>query len=449
MSQVQTVISFVKTLLTLKNCVPMFRKFLIFANLIALLTACALPFTQDKTVVNAMERYEEAYFRIVGKPDNWAEERDTMASALQRINARYVDEVDTEALVDEAIRGLEKKPDPDITATTRAMNAVMASLDKNSGYMSPQAYKRYQENLDGRFVGFGFRIEMRGDELTVVTPLKGSSAEKAGILPDDVITHLNGEALKGYSFPEAISKLRGPEGSHAVLTIKRAGVETPIKLGLERRAVELEVVDYKVDGDVGYIRIHSFNRKTIDAVDDALDHFDRRLGSRLCGIILDMRNNPGGLVTAAVDVADQFLEDGNIFSAINRGKSFSEEDADSGDRIGGRPIMVMLNKGSASAAEIVAGALQNQNRARIFGQQSYGKGTMQTLYDLDNGGGLRLTTGRFTAGGGVSFNGIGLTPDIPDTSIEGENDLAPVARAGNALACTLSVQTAAAANAQQ
>ncbi len=426
----------------------MLRKILIFANVVLLLTACALPFTKDRTVVNAMERYEAAYLDIVGKTENWPEERDTIANALQRIHSRYVDSVEVDTLIDEAIKGLQKQSENGDEPTTRALNAVMASLDKNSGYMSPQAYKRYQENLDGRFVGFGFRIEMRGDELTVVTPLKGSSAEKAGILPEDVISHLNGEPLAGYSFPEAIAKLRGPEGSHAVLTIKRAGVETPIKLGLERRAVELEVVDYKVDGDVGYIRIHSFNRKTVDAVDEALDHFDRQLGSRLCGVILDMRNNPGGLVTAAVDIADQFLDEGNIFAAINRGKSFSTEDADSGDRIAGRPIMIMLNKGSASAAEIVAGALQNQHRARIFGQQSYGKGTMQTLYDLDNGGGLRLTTGRFTAGGGASFNGTGLTPDITDAVSDSESELAPIARAGKALACTLSVQTAAAENAR-
>lgn len=422
----------------------MFRKLLIIANIFMLLTACALPFSGDSDVDAVLDRYELAYVDIVGNAGATSDDLDAMEEALTRIKNRYVDEVNLEDLLVEAIKGLNDKENSDQPPTTRALNTMLASLDPYSGYMDPESYKRYQRNLNGRFVGFGFRIEMRDKKLTVVTPLKGSSAEEAGILPNDVITHLNNESLSKYNFPDAIAKMRGPEGSHAVLTIQREGVETPIKLGLERRALDLTAVEYHVDGDVGYIRIHSFNRKTTDRVEDALDHFDKKLGNNLCGIILDMRNNPGGLVTSAVSVADQFLEEGNIFAAVNRGKSFSDEDAETGDRINGRPIMIMLNKGSASAAEIVAGALQNQNRARIFGEQSYGKGTMQTLYDLDNGGGIRLTTGRFTAGGGASFNGTGLTPDILDSAKEGENELASLARAGDALNCTVSVQTAAA-----
>jgi len=440
-------ISFVKTLLTLNNCHLMFRRILVFLNAVAFLTACALPFTKDEAVVSALDRYENAYFSLIGEPDNWDEKRETMETALYRLNLQYVDKVDTDALVDEAIKGLKDKESGG-TPTERALRAMTASLDKNTSYLSPTDYERYQSNLDGKFDGFGFKIEMRGDDLTVITPLEGSPALKAGIQPDDVITHLNDEALKGYSFQEAIAKLRGPRGSHAVLTIKRPGVETPIKLGLTRQPINLTVVDYKVDGDVGYIRIYSFNKRTADRVDEALDHFDSKLGSGLCGVILDMRNNPGGLVTAAVDVADRFLNSGNIFSAINRGRSFSSEEATNGDRLEGRPIMIMLNKGSASASEIVAGALQNQKRARIIGQRSYGKGTMQTLYDLENGGGIKMTTGRFTAGGGASFNGTGLTPDIEETANKEEPKLAAVARAGEALNCTLSVQTASSQHAQ-
>ncbi|MFT6558053.1 S41 family peptidase [Sneathiella sp.] len=426
----------------------MLKKPLAFLSLVLFLAACALPSSEDKAIISALDRYEKAYFQIIGKSDNWPEERDTISTALQRINLQYVDAVDTDILIDEAINGLQDTNSSIESPTERALTALTAALDKNSGYMTPAAYKRYQENLDGHFTGFGFRIEMRDNRITVITPLEGSSAKEAGILPDDVITHLNGEDLSKYSFQEAIAKMRGPEGSHAVLTIERPGVDTPIKLGLVRRPIDITVVEYKVDGTVGYIRIHTFNRKTADKVDEALTHFSEKLGTKLCGVILDMRNNPGGLVNAAVDVADQFLEEGNIFAAINRGRSFSTENAHAGDRINGRPILVMLNKGSASAAEIVAGALQSQDRAKIFGQTSYGKGTMQTLYDLDNGGGLRLTTGRFTAGGGISFNGTGLNPDIPDDVVKGESTLAPIARAGKALACAVSVQTAAAMNAQ-
>ncbi|MBL4906558.1 MAG: S41 family peptidase [Sneathiella sp.] len=422
----------------------MLKKSLIFAVSFLLLTACALPFTMDRAIESALDRYEQAYIATLENTENLSEDRETMESALKRIKNRYVDEVNLDDLVGEAIKGLQNKENTEQPATSRAMNKMLASLDPYSGYMDPASYARYQQNLDGRFVGFGFRIEMRNKKLTVIAPLKGSSAEEAGILPNDIITHLDGEPLAKYSFPDAIAKLRGPQGSRAVLTILRPDVDTPIKLGLVRRALDLVSVEYKVDGDVGYIRIHSFNRKTGDSVEEALNHFDEKLGGNLCGVILDMRNNPGGLVTAAVRVADQFLNTGNIFSAMNRGKSFSDEDAKKGDRLNGRPILIMLNNGSASSAEIVAGALQFQKRARVFGQQSYGKGTMQTLYDLDNGGGMRLTTGRFTAGGGVSFNGSGLTPDILDTVKKGENALAPVARAGEALNCTVSVQTAAA-----
>lgn len=422
----------------------MFRKILIFAVTIALLTACALPFAKNRAVDSALDRYEQAYIDILGNEERLAEQRDVMEGALQYVNRRYVDEIDLNILIDEAIKSLADAEDSEQSPTDLALNAILTSLDPYSGYMDPAAYARYQHNLDGQFVGFGFRIEMREKLLTVISPLKGSSAEEAGILPNDILTHLNDEPLGKYSFPDAIAKLRGPEGSHAVLTIRRSGVDTPIKLGLVRRALNLTAVEYKVDGDVGYIRIHSFNRRTGKIVKEALDHFDGKLGDNLCGVILDMRNNPGGLVTAAVTVADQFMEKGNIFAAVNRGRSFSDEEASRGDRINGRPLLVMLNKGSASASEIVAGALQTQNRAQIFGQQSYGKGTMQTLYDLENGGGMRLTTGRFTTGGAASFNGTGLTPDILDDARDGENTLAPIARAGSALNCTLSVQTAAA-----
>jgi len=423
----------------------MFRKTLIIANVFMLLTACTLPFAKDRDIEGALDRFEQAYVEKYGKIDQVEVDRQILSEALVRVKNRYVDEIDPGKLVDEAVKGLKNESDSKEKPITLALNSMMSSLDSYSAYMSPESYKRYQDNLDGRFVGFGVRIEMRDGNLIVITPIKGSPAEKAGIQSKDIITHLDGTPLAGRTLIEAVTFLRGPEGSLAVLTIRRENVTTPIKLSLKRKAVDVAQVEYRVDGDVGYIRIPSFNRKTAGSVNDALNHFNDNLGNSLCGVIIDMRNNPGGLVTSAVRVADQFLEKGNIFAAENRGKKFSAEDAEAGDHINGRPIMIMLNKGSASAAEIVAGALQNQHRAQIFGEQSYGKGTMQTLYNLDNGGGLRFTTGRFTAGGGASFNGTGLIPNIKDKAVENENELAPIARAGRALACNLSVQTAAAA----
>ncbi|GLQ05330.1 S41 family peptidase [Sneathiella chinensis] len=423
------------------------RKLLITANLLALLTACALPFVSDEAVTNAVDRYEAAYLNVIGPSDTLNRDVDTLEDALITINARYVDEVNLDDLVDEAIRGLRNTSDS-TPPTTRALNALLASLDKFSGYMPPETYSRYQQSLDGDFIGFGVRIEMRDDELTVLSPIAGSAAEEAGILSGDVITHQDGDPLSGLSLHDAVSKLRGPEGSSSVLTIQRDGEDTPLKLTVTRRRVELHSVEYKADGDIGYIRILSFNRKTGDEVEDALKAINRDLGGRFCGVILDLRNNPGGLVSSAIDVADQFLDQGHILKAMNRGNSFTEERAARGDSVHGLPMIIMINQGSASAAEIVAGALQSNGRARLFGEKSYGKGSMQTLFDLENGGGLRLTTGRFTVGRDLSFNHIGLTPDIRDADTGQEQLLAPIGRASRTMMCNPSLETAAAAHAQ-
>lgn len=423
----------------------MLRRILIVANAVLLLTACTLPFAKDRTVEGALDRFEKSYNSQVGNLEFSNDDRDVLSEVLMRMKSRYVDEVDPDTLVDIALTELEKNPNKAQQPLTTTLNAMLVSLDPYSGYMSPEAYKRYQNSLEGRFVGFGVRIEMREGLLTVVMPIKGSPAAKAGVLADDVISHLDDTPLKGLSLIEAVELLRGPTGSRAVLTIVRANVRTPLQLSLQRSPVDIEPVEFRIDGDVGYIRIQTFNRKTADSVDEALETFEAKLGSSLCGVILDMRNNPGGLVTSAVDVADQFLEEGTIFAAENRGHAFAKEEAVPGDRIDGRPIIVLVNKGSASAAEIVAGALQGLTRAQIMGETSYGKGTMQTLFNLDNGGGLRLTTGRFTAGGKASFNGIGITPDINDPTIPDENELAPIARAGTAMNCHMSVQTATSA----
>jgi carboxyl-terminal processing protease len=424
----------------------MFRKTLIATNVVMLVTACSLPFAKDRDIQGALDHFETAYAEKYGNTDQAEEARDLFGDVLARINSQYVDTVEPDKLVDAAISSFdapETEGNKDEEPVALAITAMMASLDKYSAYMDPSSYKRYQNSLDGKFEGFGFRIEMRGELLTVIAPLKGSAAEEAGIQANDVITHINDQPLKGHNLIEAVTILRGPTGTRAVLTIMRPEVDTPLKLSVQRRAIDVEAVEYRIDGDVGYLKISTFNKNTAGDVNEALAYFDDKLGSRLCGVILDMRNNPGGLVSSAVEVTDQFLENGNIFSAINRGKSFSKEDAESGDRIDGRPIMVMLNKSSASAAEIVAGALKYTNRAQVIGQKSFGKGTMQTLYNLDNGGGIRLTTGRFTVGGGASFNGLGIVPDIVDKVTDEEPELASIARAGNAMSCTLSVRTAA------
>lgn len=424
------------------------RRLLIIANILVGLTACAIPFTQDRAVDAAVSRYETAYSAVTGNSREAERNSETISEILGRVHRRYVDIVDVEQMVDLAITEMKNTPkgerqEPELS--TRTIKAMLSSLDKYTGYMSPAEYGAYQQSLKGNFVGFGVRIRMKDGYLTVIKPLKGSPAKKAGILKDDRITHIDGASLKGFKLAEAVSKIRGPEGSTATLTIARAGESLPIDFTLKRKRVEIAAVEHRIDGDIGYIRIHTFNKKTADGVETALNVIDRKLGSNLCGVILDMRNNPGGLVSAAVSVASDFMDGGNILDVRYRGESAWEREAQSGDRINGRPMLVLLNHGSASSAEIVAGALQNSHRAMLFGEQSFGKGVMQTLIDLDNGGGLRVTTGRFTAGGGASFNGSGLTPDILDVQVKGEDDLAQVGRAAQALKCNPSVTTAAAA----
>lgn len=424
------------------------RRLLIIANVLVGLTACAIPFTQDRAVGDAVSRYKIAYSTVADNSTGAEQYNETISEILGRVHRRYVDTVDLDRMVDLAIAEMKNIPtgerqEPELT--NRAINAMLSSLDKYTGYMTPKEYATYQRSLRGNFVGFGIRISMKNGYLTVVKPLKGSPAKRAGILQGDQITHIDGVSLKGLGLSEAVSRIRGPEGSSATLTILRGGESLPIDFTLKRKRVEVAAVEHRIDGDIGYIRIHAFNKKTANGVENALDVIDRKLGNNLCGVILDMRNNPGGLVSAAVSVASDFMDGGNILDVRYRGESAWEREAQSGDRINGRPMLVLVNNASASSSEIVAGALQNSQRAKLFGEQSYGKGVMQTLIDLDNGGGLRVTTGRFTAGGGASFNGTGLKPDIVDVPAKGENDLAQIARAARALNCNPSVTTAAAA----
>lgn len=422
----------------------MFKRILIALNVLMLVTACAIPISKNHEIYAAMDRYEAAYHQIIPNDPAAEDNIDIMAEVLTMVDRRYVDQVNPEDLIDQAIAGLKESPEtgnnePD--PTTRALNAMFTSLDRYTGYMEPTSFATYRDSLDGRFVGFGVHIKMVDDQLTVVSLLKGSSAEDAGIQAGDIITDIDGQPVKG-TLTQARSMLRGPEGTVSLLSILRGGNPVPLKINVARRAVELAAVEHQIKGNVGYIRIFSFTAKTGLEVSTALRSFEDTLGSNLCGVILDMRNNPGGLVSAAETVASSVMDGGNIYAVKNRGQNMMARDADRGDITKGAPIVVMLNKGSASSSEIVAGALKYQHRAILFGEQSYGKGLMQSLMPLHNGGGLRLTTGRFTTGGGPTFHGIGLTPDIPDVTAPEESDEIQISRAAESLHCSVPLTTA-------
>jgi carboxyl-terminal processing protease len=423
----------------------MFRRILIALNVLMLATACALPISQNHEIYGAMEKYEVAYREIAKNDPDVDANLNTMKDILKTIDQRYVDSIDPNALIDKAIVGLRTTSDSDtvlLDPTTRALNAMFDSLDKYTGYMDPTKFTNYRERLAGRFVGLGIHIKMEDKLLNVVSLLKGSGAEAAGVLENDKITHVDGVSIQGVTLGKARDILRGPSGSSASLTIIRPGQSNVLQINVTRQPIEVAAVEHHIDGDIGYIRILSFNAKTVPGVTRALASFDEELGPQLCGVVLDLRNNPGGLVSAAEEVASSFLDGGNIYAVKNRGRNMMARDADSGDRVHGAPIVIMMNKNSASSSEIVAGALQYQNRAKIFGETSYGKGLMQTLLPLNNGGGIRLTTGRFTTGGGPTFHGIGLKPDIPDTKAEGEKDRNQIARAASSLNCSPTLTTA-------
>ncbi len=423
----------------------MLRRILIALNVLLLATACALPINNNGDISDAMEKYEIAYREIVKNDPKIEVNIDTMEDVLYTIDKRYVDSVNPHDLVDQAIMGLREGPETgndEKDPTTRALNAMFASLDRYTGYMTPSNFSTYRQSLEGRFVGFGIHIRMVDDVLTVVSLLKGSGAEDADLKAGDKITHVDDKSIQGLNLAKSRLALRGPSGSWSILTIVREGHDAPLKIEVMRRPVELAAVEHRVDGDIGYIRIFSFTKKTAPGVSEALRSFKEKLGPNLCGVVLDMRNNPGGLVSAAEEVASAFLDGGNIYAVKSRGRNLMARNAKLGDRIGGAPIVVMLNKGSASSSEIVAGALQNQHRAKLFGEKSFGKGLMQTLLPLENGGGLRLTTGRFTAGGGPTFHGVGLVPDIPDTVNEGESDRMQIVRAAKSLNCNPEITTA-------
>ncbi len=374
-----------------------------------------------------------------------AENISVMADVLQTVDQRYVDDVNPEDLIDKAIEGLKSVPiegKGETDPTTRALNMMLASMDRYTGYMAPQRFSSYRESLEGHFVGLGIHIRMIDDNLTIMNLLRGSGAEEAGLQEKDIITHVDGTPIKGLTLSQARDKLRGPEHTITTLTLQRENTPSPLQVDVVRRDVEVTAVEHHIDGNIGYIRIFSFTRKTGPGVATALKDFQYSLGSNLCGIVLDMRNNPGGLVSAAEIVADAFLDGGNIYSVSNRGQEMISREADLGDEVKGAPIVVMLNKKSASSSEIVAGALKYQARAKLFGEKSFGKGLMQSLMPLSNGGGLRLTTGRFTTGGGPTFNGVGLTPDIPYTGQEGESDDAQIALAAKSLNCSTNIKTA-------
>jgi carboxyl-terminal processing protease len=309
---------------------------------------------------------------------------------------------------------VEKPVDSKLIET--AINGMLAGLDPHSSYMEPKSFRDMQVQTRGEFGGLGIEVTMEEGLIKVVAPIDETPAAKAGILSNDIITKLDEEQVQGLTLNQAVEKMRGPEGSKIKLTIRRKGQDKPIEISITRARIQVRSVRFRVeDEDVGYIRVTQFNEQTTEGLKKAINEINAKVSKdKLKGYVVDLRNNPGGLLDQAISVSDAFLQKGEIVST--RGRNIEETqryNARSGDLTGGKQIIVLVNGGSASASEIVAGALQDHKRATVIGTRSFGKGSVQTIIPLGSGNGaLRLTTARYFTPSGKSIQAKGITPDI-------------------------------------
>jgi carboxyl-terminal processing protease len=318
---------------------------------------------------------------------------------FERVRADYVDKPDDSKLVESAINGM------------------LAGLDPHSSYMDPKSFRDMQVQTRGEFGGLGIEVTMEDGLIKVVAPIDDTPAAKAGVMANDIITQLDDDAVQGMTLNQAVDKMRGPVNTKIRLTIVRKGVDKPLELTIVRDIIRVKSVRSHSEGDdVGYIRITQFNEQTTDGLKQSITDLKNQLGAeKIKGYILDLRNNPGGLLDQAISVSNAFLDKGEIVST--RGRNADETQRfnarPGGDLTGGKPLIVLINGGSASASEIVAGALQDHKRATLVGTRSFGKGSVQTIIPLGAGNGaLRLTTARYYTPSGRSIQAKGIVPEI-------------------------------------
>ncbi len=294
-----------------------------------------------------------------------------------------------------------------------AINGMLTSLDPHSSYMNAKRFQDMQVQTRGEFGGLGIEVTMENGVIKVVAPIDDTPAANAGILANDLITHIDGEQVQGLTLNQAVDKMRGRVNTKIKLTILRPGRTDPFDVTLTRAVIRINPIKSNAEGDIGYIRISSFNEQTQPGLEKAIDKLKSEIGGNLKGYIVDLRNNPGGLLDQAISVSDTFLNSGEIVSTRGRNASETQRfSAQAGDMADGKKIVVLVNGGSASASEIVAGALQDQQRATIIGTRSFGKGSVQTIIPLGGQGALRLTTARYYTPSGRSIQAEGITPDI-------------------------------------
>jgi carboxyl-terminal processing protease len=330
----------------------------------------------------------------------------------------------------ERVRAEYVEPINDREAIENAINGMLNGLDPHSSYLNPRSYRDMQVTTRGEFGGLGIEVTQEGGWIKVISPIDETPAARAGVRPGDLITHLDGASVQGLTLQEAVEKMRGERGTSIRLTIRREGTERPVEVSLTRDVIRPQVVRFRIEGgDIGYIRISSFNEQTDAALRRAMQAIRQQAGNNLKGLVLDLRNNPGGLLDQAVQVSDDFLDQGEIVSTrARRSEDAQRWNARGGDIAQGLQLVVLVNGGSASASEIVAGALQDHRRAIVMGTKSFGKGSVQTVMALRDNGAIRLTTARYYTPSGRSIQGTGIAPDIEVLATREEQNAPPSLR---------------------
>jgi len=351
-----------------------------FKNIIIILTIFSLTIFGKSYAANANENL---YLKI-----------DLFGEVLEKIQNDYVDEVDQTEIMDSAING------------------VLQSLDPYSAYMSPKIFEEMQTETSGEFGGLGIEVSMEAGVVKVITPIDDTPAAKAGIKAGDYIVRINGEQVQGKTLMEAVNLMRGKIGTSIEITVRRKGLRKAKIFKIKREIIEIRSVSAKtIENEIGYLRLRAFNENSSNQLKKEIQKINKN--KNILGYIFDLRNNPGGLLNQAIEISDFFLDDGEIVSTKGR-KSRDDRKffAKKGDKIKGKPLIVLINNGSASASEIVAGALQDHKRAILLGETTYGKGSVQSIIPLKNNGAIRLTISKYYLPSGKSISAVGVLPDI-------------------------------------
>ncbi len=354
---------------------------------IAFIGLAALGLALTATAQNGSAQNKDEVFR----------QTELFGQVFERVRNLYVDEKTDKELIEAAINGM------------------LRSLDPHSTYIPASEAEEMRIETDGQFGGLGIEVTMEDGFVKVISPLRDTPAEKAGLQPNDLITHLDGQAVQGMNLSEAVDIMRGLVGTSITLTVYREGMDDTFDVELVRAIIPLRTVRARLEGDgtVGYFHISQFSGTTYDSLKRELEEMESENGDKIVGYIMDLRNNPGGLLTQAIDISDAFLDKGEIVSTRGRDpRDVRRIAAVPGDLIDGKPLIVLVNGGSASASEIVAGALKDHRRAVILGTTTFGKGSVQTLYDLPGAGVMKITTQRYFTPAGTSIQATGIVPDI-------------------------------------